>query len=794
MAPRFDIYRQESPANCSEPDWECVRATGYEYVGSTFTDAQAAFYQGLGFEVALHLNTNCVDWTPQNIGSFYADQLGTFASAFPSVPKPNTNRTHCIAWSDWSTQADVEVANGIRFDTNYYYWPPTWVNDRPGLFTGSGIPMRFARADGTLIDCYQVTTQMTDESGQTYPMTSDSLLARALDARGYYGAFCANMHFDTANHPGSNAIVGSALARGVPVVSSRQMLAWLDGRNGSAFQNVQWSANTLSFSIAVATGARNLQGMLPTLSASGRLLGLTLNGSPVATTVETLKGMEYALFPAAPGSYAASYGTDTTPPVITAIAAAANANGSETITWTTNEASTSVVSYGTSAAALTSGASNPTLVTGHSVTLSGLTRGTPYFYRVTSADAALNAATSPASPAAPLTFTSAPNAVPVAVAAGVPATGSAPLVVSFSGAASTDANGDSLTYAWTFGDGGTATGRLASHTYAANGAYAAILTVADGFGGTDTASVAISVVAATAFPQTAVLDNFNRANGAIGANWIDEPTQFSIASNTLRPNNLDSYIEWNGATFGPNQEVFVTLTTVATSAPEHNLMLKTQGSTWAAGHIEVSYYAPGQQVTVYTLTAPATWTAYGTINGVTFTAGQQFGARALADGTVQVFRNGVLLGSTSVAGWPFSAQGGRIGLSTARASTARFDNFGGGNVTLASAQAAPAVDGSPAVSEAALPTRLALSSPFPNPTPDGISLSLSLPEAREVSVSVLDVQGREIWKLPARTYGAGRWALNWDGRTPRGPVSAGVYLARVRVGGETFLRRIAVIR
>ena len=39
--------------------------------------------------------------------------------------------------------------NGIRLDTNYYYWPDTWVNDRPGLFTGSGFPMRFARADGS---------------------------------------------------------------------------------------------------------------------------------------------------------------------------------------------------------------------------------------------------------------------------------------------------------------------------------------------------------------------------------------------------------------------------------------------------------------------------------------------------------------------------------------------------------------------------------------------------------------------------------------------------------------------
>ena len=36
-------------------------------------------------------------------------------------------------------------------------------------------------------------------------------------------------------HAGSDAIVASAQARGVPVVSAQQMLDWLDGRNGSSF-------------------------------------------------------------------------------------------------------------------------------------------------------------------------------------------------------------------------------------------------------------------------------------------------------------------------------------------------------------------------------------------------------------------------------------------------------------------------------------------------------------------------------------------------------------------------------
>ena len=59
--------------------------------------------------------------------------------------------------------------------------------------------MRFAELDGTMIDVYQATTQMTDESEQTYPFTPNTLLDRALGVEGYYGAFTANMHTDPAS-------------------------------------------------------------------------------------------------------------------------------------------------------------------------------------------------------------------------------------------------------------------------------------------------------------------------------------------------------------------------------------------------------------------------------------------------------------------------------------------------------------------------------------------------------------------------------------------------------------------
>ncbi len=319
-AGRFELLKQQDPASCSVVEWECVRGTAYVYTSGPLTDAQAASYEAQGFEVALHVNTGCTaTWTASELQDIYDGEVASFSSTFPSVPAPTTNRTHCISWNDYASQPKVELDHGIRLDTNYYYYPPEWIQDRPGMFTGSGIPMRFADVDGSLIDVYQATTQMTDESGQTYPQTIDALLDKAVGAEGYYGAFTANIHTDRSGAP-AHAIVDSAQQRGVPVVSARQLLTWLNGRDGSSFESLSWSGDSLSFDIAVGAGANGLQAMLPTLAGSGSLSELTKNGSAIAFERQTIKGIEYAVFPAAAASFRARYAGSPTNQPPTAVA------------------------------------------------------------------------------------------------------------------------------------------------------------------------------------------------------------------------------------------------------------------------------------------------------------------------------------------------------------------------------------------------------------------------------------------------------------------------------------------
>ncbi|MGZ5018005.1 MAG: DUF4082 domain-containing protein [Methylobacter sp.] len=326
---RFDQFKAMSPAGCSVANWECVRGTSYIFPNTPLTNAQAAAYTADGFEVGLHVNTNCADYTPASLRTFYTQQIGNFTAKYSSIPVPITQRHHCIAWSDWVTGAIVQLENGIRFDTSYYFWPPSWVLNRPGFFSGSGMPMRFVNLDGSLIDVYHAASQMTDESGQTYPFTIDTLLDRALGAEGYYGAYTINAHTDVSQIPEATATVNSAQARGVPIVSSKQMLNWLDSRNSSSFGSLSWNGSRLSFVISPGVGANGLQAMVPANTAAGVLVGLTGPGNgAVAYAIDTIKGIQYAFFAAgSAGTYTATYGTDTTRPTVTSTFPANAATG-----------------------------------------------------------------------------------------------------------------------------------------------------------------------------------------------------------------------------------------------------------------------------------------------------------------------------------------------------------------------------------------------------------------------------------------------------------------------------------
>jgi hypothetical protein len=405
---RYDRYLANSTPGCRTDDWQCLRFTSYLWPSVGFTDAQGRAYHEQGFEVALHPENGCTNFTPASLEATYANQLADWATKYQSLPPPTTSRYHCISYSDWDSQPKTEFRHGIRFDTNYYHWPGSWVQDRPGFMTGSGMPMRFTDTGGQMIDVYQAPTQLTDESQQSYPFTPNTLFARAMGPEGYYGMFVANMH--DSNKPTSyedDQLVASAQNFGVPVITARDALEWLDGRAASSFRDLTWSAAGLSFTIDAAATARRMVAALPTTGAGGTVLtGLTHGGVAVPVSTATVKGIEYAFFPALSGAYSAAYGTPG-PSVVAAAPQAAVAADSAEVNWSTSVAGSTEIEYGTSPTSMNrksaAGKSRK-----HRVKVTGLAPGTRYYYRVASRDAAGRDATWPA-PGQVSTFTTPPR-------------------------------------------------------------------------------------------------------------------------------------------------------------------------------------------------------------------------------------------------------------------------------------------------------------------------------------------------------------------------------------------------
>ena len=85
------------------------------------------------------------------------------------------------------------------------------------------------------------------------------------------------------------------------------------------------------------------------------------------------------------------------------------------------------------------------------------------------------------------------NRTPIARAAASPTQGALPLAVRFDASASSDPDGDTLTYDWDFGDGSAhATAAVVTHSYVASGQYDAVVKVTDTRGASATASVHVS--------------------------------------------------------------------------------------------------------------------------------------------------------------------------------------------------------------------------------------------------------------------------------------------------------------
>jgi len=73
---------------------------------------------------------------------------------------------------------------------------------------------------------------------------------------------------------------------------------------------------------------------------------------------------------------------------------------------------------------------------------------------------------------------------------------------------------------------------------------------------------------------------------------------------------------------------------------------------------------------------------------------------------------------------------------------------------------------------------------YPNPFNPATAIRFTLPEAGPVTLTILDVQGRQVRTLLQETRPAGAQEVRWNGRDAQGNIAAaGVYLARLEADG-----------
>jgi PKD repeat protein len=243
------------------------------------------------------------------------------------------------------------------------------------------------------------------------------------------------------------------------------------------------------------------------------------------------------------------------------------------------------------------------------------------------------------------------------------------LAAAFDASASADPDGSVASYAWDFGDQASGTGRTASHTYAAAGTYAVVLTVTDDKGAT--ASATRSVVVAPAAPPTATLaaDAFGRTTTSgwgsadTGGAWTAPSGASSVDGSTGRlvmgkPGTTTGASLSAVSSSDTDLRAVVSLDKAATGGGTY-VSLVGRRTTAGDYRAKVKVGADGAVTVSLTRTSGSTETSLRAVvlNGVTLGAGQKLVVRvqAVGTGTTSLAAKAWLAGTTEPTGWAVSA-------------------------------------------------------------------------------------------------------------------------------------------
>jgi len=102
----------------------------------------------------------------------------------------------------------------------------------------------------------------------------------------------------------------------------------------------------------------------------------------------------------------------------------------------------------------------------------------------------------------------------------------------------------------------------------------------------------------------------------------------------------------------------------------------------------------------------------------------------------------------------------------------------------------PLYDAGVRLPDPTVPTRFNLTSIYPNPFNDHVTLTFALPEQAVVELKVYDVTGRMVDTIVHRSFDAGRHTASWHGSD----YSAGLYLVKFEAGDAVQTRKMVLVK
>jgi hypothetical protein len=149
--------------------------------------------------------------------------------------------------------------------------------------------------------------------------------------------------------------------------------------------------------------------------------------------------------------------------------------------------------------------------------------------------------------------------------------------------------------------------------------------------------------------SNARLDDFGggTVSGGGGLRMPGNGSSGEIEDDQLNVELQAADVFWQGVPLGTGQEASVTFATLRTDTPGARRKPQSNGI-WGEGVAQVLYDVDGQQIRILTYDVQKGWVQFGRDIPVKFIAGDTFSVRALADGTLEIYRNGKLLAKRDV--------------------------------------------------------------------------------------------------------------------------------------------------